>query len=90
VSDDGKTDFQFGIQLDLDDVSDLEDRQPDQLQHHGLFGAARRRGCGPARQNRDRAKAAKFQAARATKSANDSPSGSAVIACDPELILLYK
>ena len=80
VIDDGNTDFQFGIQLDFNDVSELEDSQSDQLQHHGIRGGARGRGRGPARQARERARAAKFQAAqavKAAKAASDSPSAAA-------------
>jgi hypothetical protein len=77
VSEEGNTDFQFGIQLDFDDVSELENSQPDKLQHHGIHGGARRRGRGPARQARDRARAAKVQAAQAAKAASDSPSAAA-------------
>ena len=63
---DGNTNFQSGIQLDFDQVSDEPPHHPSHHPRHPHShhqGGARRRG--PARRARDRVRAAKYQAAQA-------------------------
>ena len=73
----GNPNFQYGIQLDFDE--DLPEPDHHSNHHQPQHSAVRRRG--PARQARDRARAARFQAAQASaaaKSKNSSTADSAV------------
>ena len=103
VDSDGQTNFQFGIQLEFEEdkthhtgarQSAHDAIQPQQHHHQGIHGGARQRGRGPAKQARDRARAAQFQAAQAAKAADTNASNSDAFPVNmkvlkPEIILPF-